>query len=1209
MLCDYRIDRPVFVDTTAKTSVLFRTQPPTTRSRIGHPGQKERHHMFRRAVVLLTAMAFIVTVPPRSFAQSGAAQLSGTAADESGGVLPGVTVTVTQTATALTRTVVTGPNGEFVFTNLPIGPYRLSASLSGFNAFEQTGITLNVGDTRSVSIAMKLGALSETIHVEGDAALVETTSISVGKVTTRELIVGLPLNGRSATQLLVLEGGAVDQGTSGPGRLYPGAANISVAGGSSNSTQYLVDGGYNNNPDGNQGNVIPFPDALEEFRTASGVRDARFGMSSGATVNAVTKSGTNTFHGNAFDFTRHHTFNAIRFFDKKENGGLGVDDGLKRNQFGGTIGGPVKRNKLFFFFGTQITRNIRTPTSNQTVLTEEMLRGDFRRALSTPCVTTPRTLAAPFVDNQIDPALFNPLSLKIASMVPRADPALDPDGCGRYVYVNDESSTDQQYVSRADLQLTANKRVFFRDFMSFFKDAPEFDKNKPNLLDAGAGSGNTASMHTIATGLDYVVTQHLFSSTRFSYQHTYAERTNGEGVPTLAMLGVKSWMYTTGKIPGQDMLKAGLWNSSNTGTFYANTPQFSQDFDWVLGSHSLGFGGSWTRPGANGDGPFQADGLFTFNGLITSGTGNANGGLNFADFLLGYPSAYRLGGSQRNDAYVHSPGVYANDVWRLNRRVTLNYGLRWEPYLAPKDRNGFVVTWSRENFDKGIRSTVYPNAPLGLVYQGDAGFPTNNGNTYNYYPLVSPRFGLVWDPNGDTRQTIRTGFGIYNDTAILWRTAHSMLNAPFGNTSDALAPSVCPGKPSKNGCPLDFLDPWSATPGGDPMEAAGISKQGVPVKLARRDITFPLNAGYTVMPTDVNPMRSYQYNLSYQRQLMERVLLDVTYTGNQQRHIWIAGYAENPAVYIPGNCVAGQYALTAPGPCSNTSAANRQARAVLTLLNPTEGKYFKNTLAGDQIGIQQASMDGSGHYNGLKIGIQKRMSSGWSANANYTLSKCINQGEPSQDINWSVTVAPQPPDYKIVPDYKDVEGACANDRRHVFNLSSVLMSQGLGGGTLRMITKDWQVGLIVQARSGSPLSLAVSDDVALTGEPNQRPVVVAGVDPYLDNPTWVANAAGFNTQLQWINMAAFANAPLGGRGNTNRGYLYGPGFWNTDLAFSRLVNLEQGRRVELRVEAFNLFNHVNWANPNVTVGSNTAGRITNTSGDPRIMQFALKFEF
>ena len=1175
--------------------------------------------MVRRIVVLMFVMA-ILAVAPAAFAQGvAAAQLSGTVVDASGGALPGVEVTVTHTGTGASRFQITDAQGNYTFTNLPIGPYKLTAQLTGFSAFEQTGIVLNVGDTRSANVKLALGTLAETISVVADAGLVQTRTLSVGQVTSEELIVGLPLNGRNASQLLLLQGSAVEGGVTTGNRGFPGQVAISVAGGTGNSTQFLVDGGFNNEPQSNAGSAIPFPDALQEFRTESGVRDARFGMSTGATVNAVTKSGTNAFHGNAFNFMRHHAFNAIAFFDKRENGGIGRDDGLKRNQFGGTIGGPMKRDKLFFFFGAQVTNNIQTPTSNQTILTPEMLRGDFRRALSVPCVPTPRTLGFPFVNNQIDPALFHPLSLRIASMLPAIDPALDPDGCGRYVYRNDTSSVDQQYVTRFDSQLTPNKRVFFRDFLALFNDPAAFDKDKPNLLDASAGAGNNAWQHTMATGLDWILNERLLSTTRVAYQHTYAERTNGEGVPTLEMLGVKSWMYTQGKISGQDMLKAGLWNSGNTGTFWVNTPQVSQDFDWTLGSHNLAFGGSWTRPSSTGDGPFQADGQFTFDGLMTSGTGNANGGLNFADFLLGYPSRYRLGGSQINDAYVHAVGAYVNDIWRVSSRITVNAGLRWEPFLAPKDRNGYVIGWSRENFDKGIRSTVYPNAPLGLMYKGDPGFPDNNANSFNQYNQIAPRFGIVWDPKGDAKQTIRSGFGIYYDSPKLWTTAHHMLNAPFGNTADAIAPTACPGQPNRNGCPVNFLDPWSSTPGGDPMAAAGFPRQGEAINLPGRNVAFPLNGGYVVMPTDAKPMRSYQYNLSYQRQVMERVLLDVTYTGNQTRHVWIPGYAENPAVYIPGNCVAGQYGLTAPGPCSNTSAANRQARSVLQLLNPTEGPKFGFNQGGNHTGVTMASMDGKGHYNGLKIGLAKRLSSGWSANANYTISRCINQGEPATDIGWSLQVAPQAPDYKIVPNFEPATGPCANDRRHLFNLSSVLISPGLGSGLMHVLTKDWQVGVIVQKRSGAPLTVLVSDDVALNGDPDQRANRVPGVNPYLDEPTWVPNAGGFNTQLQWINMAAFTNAPRGEFGNSRRGDIYGPGFFKTDLAVSRNLNIGAAKRVELRVEAFNLFNTVNWGNPNgsatnpntatVRVGSATAGRILSTNGDPRIMQFALKYAF
>ncbi len=1156
--------------------------------------------MLRRRVWLVLALA--LACAPAAHAQT-VAELSGTVVDSSGAALPGVEVTVTQTDTGMTRFVVTNGSGGYVFTNLPVGPYKVTAKLSGFSTFEQTGIVLAVGDTRALRIALKVGGMSETITVQADANLVQTQSLSVGSVTSRELIVNLPLNGRNATQLLVLQGGAVEGGTTAGNRGFPGQVAISVAGGTSNSTQYLVDGGYNNDPQLNAGNVIPFPDALQEFRTESGVRDARYGMSTGATVNAVTKSGTNTFHGNVFDFMRDHRFNAIEFFEKTENGGLGQDDGLQRNQFGGTLGGPIMHDKLFFFFGAQGTINNSQPVSrNQFVPTAEMLRGDFRRVMSAACRGgTNRTLGAPFVNNQVDPALFDPLSMSIVNtMVPLPDPALDPDGCGRYPVAQPNNSKDQQYVSRIDYQVTPSARVFGRDFFAYYKSPATWDGDL-----VATTSGNRALSHTIATGLDYVLTSNLVSTTRFSFQHTKAIRENGVGIPTLGMLGVKSFMYTTGSIPGQDMLKLGLWNSGNTGQFFVDTPQISQDFSWVKSSHTISLGGSWTRPSSDGDGPFQADGQFAFSGIQTSGTSQTSGGLNLADFLLGYPSGYQLGGSQINNEYVHAVGVYANDVWRVNSRLTLNYGLRWEPFLAPRDRNGFTTGFIRENFDKGIHSVTYPNAPAGLVFAGDPGFPTNNANTNNQYKQFAPRVGFVVDPGGNGKQTIRTGFGIYYDSPKLWTTAHHMLNAPFGNTVQALRPDSCPGKPSRNGCPIDFLDPWNATPGGDPLAAINYPHMGEPVRLPNSDAPFPTSGVYVSMPVDSHPMQSYQYNVSYQRQLKGGFLLDATYTGNQQRHIWIGGYAENPAVYIPGNCVKGQYGLTADGPCSNTTATNRRARAVLTLVNPVEGAKYNVNAAGNFAGIQQMYPDAKGHYNGMRLGIQKRLSHGWSANANYTLSKCINQGEPTTDISWTIPGTLIDPFNNPHPDLSLAEGACASDRRHLLNVSSVLLSPGLGSGITKTLTKDWQVGLIFQKRSGSPLTPGVTNDNALTGEPNQRPLIVPGVDPYLDNPTWEAN----HTQLQWLDMSAFANAPRGERGNTHRGTLYGPGFWNADLGISRNVTVAAGQRIEIRVEAFNLFNTVNWANPNVTLDSSTAGRITDTAGDPRIMQFALKYVF
>jgi len=1160
--------------------------------------------MGRYSVVAVLAIA-LMSAP--AFAQTVAvAQLSGTVLDESGGTLPGVDVTVVQTDTGMTRSVVTNEHGGYVFTSLPVGPYKLSAQLSGFSAFEQTGIVLAVGDARSVNVNMKLGTLAETITVAADAMLVETRNVNVGTVVSQEQIVDLPLNGRSALQLIVLSGSAVENTGLTDNRQYPNAVAISVAGGTGNSTMYLVDGGFNNDPQNNTGNPMPFPDALQEFRTETGVRAARYGMSTGATVNAVTKAGTNNFHGNAFDFVRDHTFNAIRYFERQENGGLGRDDGLRRNQAGGTFGGPLVKDKLFFFAGTQITNTRIAPTAqDQVVPTAEVRRGDFRRIMSAECRGgTARTLGAPFVNNQVDPALFNPISLKMMAMLPMPDPAIDTNGCGRYVVQLPNNSDEQQYIGRIDYQMTDSQRVFARLFTTHYLHAPLFNKDKPNLIEmSGNGAGNEASMQTLAGGWDNVLTPNLLSATRVSIQHTSTERIQGDGAPTWTTLGVKTFQYTTGG--GQDFMAGGTagWGGSGfTGRFYVLTPSIAQDFDWNKGSHSVSFGGMWARPHTDGDGTFQSNGNIGFTGLFTSGTNNVNGGLNLADFVLGLPATFRQGGSQINDQSINAFGFYAGDVWRMSRNITLNYGIRWEPYLAAKDANGFTTAFSRENFDKGIRSIVYPKAPVGLMFNGDPGFPTNGSNNTNSLAKFAPRAGIVWDPRGDNVQTIRVGIGHYYDSPKLWQYAHHMLNPPFGQTVNAIAPATC--NVSRNGCAINFADPWSTTPGGDPLVSINYPRQGQMVTLPGTNVTFPEQGVYVSMPIPVTPMQVTQWNVSYQRQFLGNMMFDVTYMGNSTTNIW-SGYEENPSIYIPGNCVAGQYGLTAAGPCSNTTTANRQARTLLTLLNPTEGKYYAAN------GVTQTFDEAKGDYDGVRFGLQKRFRDGWSVSSNYTLSKCINEGEPGTDITNQFPV----PIEDITtshpgPDTSTNRGPCVADRRHNFNLSAVLLSPGIGSGALDAITRDWQAGIIWQARSGSPITPTTTGDFALTNGP-QRPMLVSGVDPNLpEDQRTFANTGGAQS-MAWFNLAAFAPNTPGVWGNTPKGYLTGPGFWNVDVSFSRSLRTGDSGRLELRVEAFNIFDHENWANPTVQIGSTalTNGRVTNTVGDPRIMQFAVKYSF
>lgn len=1161
--------------------------------------------MLRRTLTL--SVAALLLLPALAFAQAVAvAQLSGRVLDAQGAAIPGVEVTVLQTDTAMTRYVITNPAGEYVFTSLPVGPYKLTAKLDGFNTFEQTGIVLAVGDTRSVNVTMTVGGVTETVQVQADANLVETRNVNVGVVIPQEQIVTLPLNGRSALQLILLSGAAVEQPNLTDDRQYPNSVAISVAGGTGNSTMYLVDGGYNNDPQNNTGNPMPFPDALQEFKTESGVRDARYGMSTGATVNAITRSGTNAYHGSAFNFMRHHAFNSIRYFEREENGGLGRNDGLKRNQAGGTIGGPILKDKLFFFGGTQIT-NIRiAPADNEIfVPTEEVRRGDFRRIMSAECRGTARSLGAPYVNNQVDPGRFHPISASIMNMLPVPTETMDPNGCGRYVAQVPNDSDEQQYIGRLDYQLTPNQRLFGRVFYTNYDHAPLFDPENPDLVMAsGNGRGNRAKMTTMASGYDWVINPTLVATTRFNLQYTSTLRYHHEGAPTWTSLGVDTFQYTTGG--GQDFYAGGTagWGGMGfTGEFFVRTPSVSQDFDWIKGNHSISFGGVWTRPRTIGDGTFQSNGNATFNGLITSGTSSTNGGLNMADFVLGLPAAFRQGGSQINDQLIHAVGLYAGDVWRLRPNLTLNYGLRWEPYIAAKDANGYTTAFSRENFDRGIRSTVYPNAPVGLLFAGDPNFPDNGSNNDNRFGRFAPRVGVVWDPKGDNMQTIRAGIGQFYDSPKLWQYAHHMLNPPFGNTVNALPPISC-AAPNRNGCAVDFANPWADTPGGDPLEAIDYPRQGEPVTLPPADATFPLQGAYVSMPVRVEPMQVRQWNVSYQRQFPGRWMADVTYMGNRTSNIWL-GYEENPVIYISGNCEAGQYGLTAAGPCSNTTTVNRQARSLLTLLNPEEGRYYG---AND---VAQTYDQGRGWYHGVKLSVQKRLSNGLSINGNYTYSECTNEGEPGTDIN---NVFPVPIEDITSshprPDASTNKGPCINDRPHIFNLSTVIQTTGWGSGLLNTLSRDWQVGVIWQARSGIPITPTTTGDFGLTNLP-QRPFIVPGVDPYVPESERTVGQTGSSFAIPYVNLAAFAPNTPGTWGDTPKGYLRGPGYKNVDVSFSRNIRVGGSRRVELRIEAFNLFDFENWANPTVQIGANNAtnGRIINTVGDPRVMQFAVKYVF
>src|SRR5436190_14281490 len=391
-----------------------------------------------RVARLVVVLGFLLLLPSAVLAQLSTGQISGRITDDSGAVLPGVTVTVVQTETGQTRTTVTDASGLYVLPNLATGPYRLEAALQGFRTYAQTGIVLQVAATPTINVVLGIGSLEQTVSGEAAAPIVDVQSAGISDVIDNERIVELPLQGRQVTDLIVLAGAAVQTGTVGS-RNFPGGVTISVAGGLPIGVGYLLDGATHNSPQSNVNLPMPFPDALQEFRVATSGLSAQNGMHAAASVNAVTKAGTNNFHGNAFEFLRDHRLNATSPFAAIGRDGKRQDDGLKRNQFGGTLGGPIAKDKLFFFGAYQGTATTQRPAANKSfVPTAAMMAGDFS-AFAAPACNAGRqvTLRAPFANNTINPALFSPAAVNLAKRLPTTT-----DPCGEVTYVTTNDSTE-----------------------------------------------------------------------------------------------------------------------------------------------------------------------------------------------------------------------------------------------------------------------------------------------------------------------------------------------------------------------------------------------------------------------------------------------------------------------------------------------------------------------------------------------------------------------------------------------------------------------------------------------------------------------------------------------------------------------------------------------------------------------------------------------
>ncbi|MGP8243850.1 MAG: TonB-dependent receptor domain-containing protein, partial [Bryobacteraceae bacterium] len=781
------------------------------------------------------------------------------------------------------------------------------------------------------------------------------------------------------------------------------------------------------------------------------------------------------------------------------------------------------------------------PNTISFVPTQAVLNGDFSALESAACqssgkartITNPST-GTPFPNAQVPLSSFNPGALTLLKSVP-----VSSDPCGRTVYGIPNPNSENQEIFRFDWSASSKNNVFGRLFVTKY-NAPAPTLNGDLLLSTQPSA--TDRSESAIVGDTYSFSANAINSAHVTWERTDIGRAESSGVPSPNSLGVNMYEATP------DFLYLSLTGYFSVGcgscapaAFNRASASVADDFDLIRGRHHIAFGGEWMHVMLTGVNLSNADGAFTFNGQF-SGDG-------LVDLMLGQLSSFTdsniLLGDYRQD-YV---GAYAQDSFRINSHFNLTYGVRWEPFLPATETHNHGDNFNPAAFVAGQKSSQYVNSPAGLFFVGDPGIP--RGYTNRNFGNFAPRLGIVWDPKGDGRQTIRAGYGMFYDLPPIYFTTGFNGGAPWGSTVSLTSPAG------------GFSNPWTGVAGGNPFP--------LPTPPSSNQ-AFPVGGNYITLPRDLKPTNMQQWNLSYSRQLGKDWMVSATYLGNVSRHVWGA-QAIDPAVYIPGTCGG--------SPCSSTKNTNQ--RRALYLENPAQGQYYAN--------VALANDGGNASYQGIIFTAKRRFSGHYTAMVNYTYSHCISDSDFSAEIGSSAAATFENPN-SLRQDF----GNCNFDLRQNFNASVVASAPSFRTRWEQAALSGWQLSPIVSYHSGFWFSPLSGLDNSLTGVSLDRPNVSG--DPYIRN---------VNT-LQWLNASAFSQNAAGTFGDAGRDSLAGPGAFDIDTALSRNFQIREANRLELRFEFFNVLNGVRFSNPPATLSLSTFGKIQ-AAGDPRILQFALKYSF
>ena len=861
-------------------------------------------------------------------AQDITGTITGVVKDGTGAIVPNAQVTAINTGTQAHFDFRSDDSGTYAARAIPIGVYDLQVASQGFKRYQATSIRVQVNEVLRLDVTLDVGAAAETITVSAQTLAVDTSTQTVKTVIDQKRIEELPLNGRNPTQLMRLVVGVVPDpsGNVTSSTTYPGVTPVSVNGSRSNATNYVLDGAQNNDHYSNAPNPMPNPDALQEFSVQVNNFSAEFGRQAGGVVNAVTKSGTNQLHGSAFEFVRNNALNATNFFSPIVNGKK-VTDGLKRNQFGATVGGPIwlpklydGHNKTFFFFSYQGTIEKRAPVATSIVVpTQAQRNGVFTKTIKDPSTG----LAYP--NNTIPASQFNSLSQQVLGFIPL------PTSGNTIFVAPPNNDDDHQVLARIDHQVSASNRISGR-FWNSQAAAPGF-LNPTNYLE-------NVTAHTWLNRSATVTDTHIFGPTLtnevlFGFNRTDNQNTPVYPAKTLAALGAK--------IANDNMAQyyinvSGYWGTLNTGDtngFKRDEWQILDTARWSRGRHQISGGFEYGRGADTVINNFRANGQFAFNSSAPF-TGDA-----FGDFLIGKYYTITQGAGEYRDTRMNRVAAFAHDTFKVNRRLTLNLGVRWEPFLPYTDLNGKVAVYK-----PGQRSTRFINAPAGIVFAGDQNVPA--GGVPSVYSRFAPRLGFAYDVFGDGKTAVRGGYGVFYDSQNTIMMNNQANQAPYGTVLQTFGTAA-----------QSFDNPYAGIANPFPAPHSNVPK----------DAAFPQFSSPFLFAGDYRNMYMQSWNLSIEREIHGGFVGRVSYVGSAAHRLTVVREL-NAAIYAAGV----------------TTGTTNQRRPIQPL--------------GSTSIIEPV---GNSNYHALQLTTEKRFSHGFSILANYQFAKSIDDSSNSKATGQSRT--------------------------------------------------------------------------------------------------------------------------------------------------------------------------------------------------------------